>query len=63
MLRRHVIELACNESARMRMGTNLKEYLDKIVNWDVVADQYNQAYELAREAQKTGKPVQLPMEF
>ncbi len=63
MLKRHVIELACNEEARMRMGTNLKEYLENIVCWDVVADQYNEAHELARQAVKTGKPVQLPLEF
>ncbi len=62
-LKRHVIELACNEGARMRMGENLKAYLDEIVSWDVVAEQYNEAYELARDAQKTGKPVLQPMEF
>ncbi len=62
-LKRHVIELACNEGARMRMGENLKTYLDEVVSWDVVAEQYNEAYELARDAQKTGKPVLQPMEF
>ncbi|MFP3937547.1 MAG: glycosyltransferase [Phycisphaerae bacterium] len=63
MLKRHVIELACNEGARMRMGNNLKEYLEQVVSWDVVAEQYNEAHELARQAVKTGKPVQLPLEF
>jgi glycosyltransferase involved in cell wall biosynthesis len=63
MLKRHVIELACNEGARMRMGNNLKEYLEKVVSWDVVADQYNEAYELGRHSVQTGKPVQLPLEF
>jgi glycosyltransferase involved in cell wall biosynthesis len=63
MLKRHVIELACNEGARLRMGENLKTYLDQVVSWDVVADQYNESYELAREAKRTAKPVQLPMEF
>ena len=63
MLRKHVIELACNEGARMRMGTNLKEYLDNVVSWDIVAEQYNQAYELARKARETGRPVQIAMEF
>jgi len=63
MLRKHVVELACNEDARMRMGENLKTYLDKVVSWDVVAEQYNEAYELARHATQTGKIVQLPMEF
>ena len=63
MLKRHVISLACNEGARMRMGENLKRYLDNVVSWDVVAKQYNQAYDLARQATKADKPVQLPMEF
>jgi glycosyltransferase involved in cell wall biosynthesis len=63
MLRRHVVELACNEAARMRMGENLKRYLENVVSWNVVAEQYCEAYELARDAVKTGKPVHLPMEF
>lgn len=63
MLRRHVIELACNEEARLRMGENLKRYLDEVVSWEVVAEQYSQAYELARESTKTGIPVELPKEF
>lgn len=63
MLRRHVIELACDEQARLAMGENLKRYLDTVVSWDVVAGQYQDAYELARLATKTNKPVQLPLEF
>jgi len=63
MLRRHVIELACNEHARLRMGENLKRYLDEVVSWEVVTAQYAQAYELARESVRTRKPVLLPMEF
>lgn len=63
MLRRHVIGLACDEQARLTMGENLKRYLDTVVSWDVVAGQYQDAYELARLATKTNKPVQLPLEF
>ena len=63
MLQRHVVELACNEGARLRMGENLKKYLDEVVSWNVVAQQYNEAYEMARRASRTGKAVQLPMEF
>jgi len=63
MLKNHVIELACNEEARMRMGENLKRYLDEVVSWDLVAEQYNEAYRLARTSTKTGKPVLLPLEF
>jgi len=63
MLMRHVIELACNEDARMRMGESLKRYLDEVVSWDVVAEQYNEAHALARDAIKSGQPVMLPLEF
>jgi 1,2-diacylglycerol 3-alpha-glucosyltransferase len=63
MLKRHVIELACNEDARMRMGENLKRYLDDVVAWEVVADQYVQAHDLARQAVRSGRPVELPLEF
>jgi hypothetical protein len=62
MLKRHVIELACNESARLRLGENLRRYLDQVVSWDVVAGRYGQAYELARRAQRTGKRAELPPE-
>ena len=63
MLKNHVIELASNEDARMRMGENLKKYLDDVVSWDIVAEQYNEAYELARNAKTSSKPVLLPLEF
>ncbi|HDZ20692.1 hypothetical protein LCGC14_0367730 [marine sediment metagenome] len=63
MLKRHVITLACNEPLRMELGNRLKEYLDKVVSWDVVADQYNEAYTLARHAAETGEPIELPKEF
>jgi glycosyltransferase involved in cell wall biosynthesis len=63
MLRQHVIELACNEDLRMQMGENLKAYLDNVVSWNVVAEQYKEAYRLARQAQQSKKPVSLPMEF
>jgi len=34
-----------------------------VVSWTVVAGQYDQAYDLARTAQRTGQPVILPKEF
>jgi len=63
MLRKHVIRLACDELLRLRLGENLKRYLDNVVSWDVVAEQYREAYRLARHAQQTGEPVVLPPEF
>jgi len=63
MLRRKVIQMACNEGLRLELGENLKRYLDQKVTWDVVARQYNEAYRLARKACRTGKPVVLDLEF
>jgi len=63
MLKRHVIRLACDEELRMRLGNNLKKYLDEVVSWRVVARQYNEAYELARHARETGEKVRFPSEF
>ena len=63
LLKRQVIELACNEGLRMEYGERLKHYLENVVSWEVVARQYNEAYDLAREAKKTGKPVMLAKEW
>jgi glycosyltransferase involved in cell wall biosynthesis len=63
MLRRKVIQLACDEELRMKLGENLKNYLETVVSWEVVASQYNQSYELAETACRIGKPVVLPPEF
>lgn len=63
MLRKQVIDLACSRQLRMRLGDNLKNYLDNVVSWEVVAGQYNQAYELANNAKKTNTRVKLPKEF
>ena len=63
MLRDHVVRLACDEELRLGLGNNLKRYLDNVVSWDVVARQYNEAYELARDAHHNGHRVELPEEF
>jgi glycosyltransferase involved in cell wall biosynthesis len=63
MLKDAVIELACDEIKRMEMGENLKRYLDNVVSWNVVAEQYNEAHALARQATDSRKPVLLPLEF
>jgi len=63
MLRDAVIKLACDEELRMRLGNQLKTYLDEVVSWDVVAEQYNEAYEYARKATLCGVAVDLPKEF
>ena len=63
MLHKHVLTLACNEDVRMRLGNNLKRYLEEVVSWEVVASQYDEAYEYAASACKTKQPVVLPLEF
>jgi glycosyltransferase involved in cell wall biosynthesis len=63
MLRNHVVTMACDEKLRLRLGENLKKYLDEVVSWELVANQYNEAYELARQSVATGRPVELPLEF
>ena len=63
MLRDAVISLATNEDARRRLGDNLKRYLDEVVSWEVVANQYAEAYELARRAKQARRRVELPPEF
>ncbi len=63
MLRRKVIKLASDERLRLELGENLRRYLDRVVSWEVVARQYNEAYNLARRATRTGRPVALDLEF
>jgi len=63
MLKEQVIRLACDEQLRLELGEKLKRYLDEVVSWDVVSRQYNEAYELAREAKRSGQPVVFDLEF
>jgi glycosyltransferase involved in cell wall biosynthesis len=63
MLKEKVIQLACDENLRMALGENLKKYLDEVVSWEIITKQYNQAYELAREAKRTGQRIVLDPEF
>ena len=62
-LRQAVVRLACDEGLRLELGHNLERYLDDVVAWEVVARQYERAYELANEARHTGRPVELEKEF
>ena len=63
MLRNCVIRLACDEGLRMDFGNKLREYLDEVVSWEVVARQYDEAYARARASVRTREPVVLPLEF
>jgi len=63
MLKKRVIRLATHEKLRLEMGDNLRRYLEEVVSWEVVVGQYNESYELAREATKSGKKIELSLEF
>lgn len=63
MLKHQVIRLACDENLRISLGSNLKNYLDNVVSWDIVADQYAQSYEFARDAKQADTKIELPLEF
>jgi glycosyltransferase involved in cell wall biosynthesis len=63
MLKKQVIELACSRKRRMQLGDNLKNYLDNVVAWEIVAGQYNEAYDLVSKAKATNTRVKLPKEF
>lgn len=63
MLKQKVIRLACDEHLRLKLGENLKRYLDEVVSWEVVAKQYLKAYELARESKQSGQRIVLDLEL
>ncbi len=63
MLRQKLIRLACNEELRLELGENLKDYLENVVSWEVIALQYNEAYKLAREAKSSGHRLEIKPEF
>ncbi len=63
MLKKKVIRLACDEQLRFELGSNVKKYLEEVVSWEIVARQYDEAYELAREAKRKKEKVVLPSEF
>jgi glycosyltransferase involved in cell wall biosynthesis len=61
MLREKVVRLACDEELRETLSDNLRNYLERVVSWEVVADQYAAAYQIARQAKRSGKPVEFPL--
>jgi glycosyltransferase involved in cell wall biosynthesis len=63
MLREAVVKLACDEELRLDLGNNLERYLKEVVSWEVVAAQYDEAYELARNTKAVRAKAELPLEF
>ncbi len=62
-LRRNVLRLATDEGLRITLGSKLKEYLDNVVSWEIVAKQYLEAYALAIRSVQKGIPIYIRPEF
>ncbi|MDD5067187.1 MAG: hypothetical protein PHF84_09090 [bacterium] len=63
MLKKKMLRLALDEGLRWHFGYHLYNYLRKVVSWEVVAHQYNQAYELADKAKHEKYKIDFPNEF
>lgn len=61
--KRRILRLATNEDLRWHLGEKLKRYLNNRVSWHLIAKQYIECYELAREARQRETQVQCPSEF
>lgn len=62
-LKRNVLRLAMDENLRLELGTKLRDYLDTVVSWEIVAKQYLEAYGLAVRKVHKGFPVYIRPEF
>ena len=63
MLRTKLVRLACDAKLRLELGSRLQEYLENVVSWDVVANQYEDAYTIARASAFGQNPARIPDEF
>jgi 1,2-diacylglycerol 3-alpha-glucosyltransferase len=63
LLKKNMIRLMVNEELRLALGSNLRRYLENVVSWDVVAEQYLDAYEKASDAKHNSGHVVIPPEF
>ncbi len=63
MLRDAVVRLATDEGLRWQLGFKLYRYLMDVVNWEVIAGKYYEAYEAANAEVHEGRPVEMPPEF
>jgi len=61
--KRRILRLATNEDLRWHLGEKLKRYLNNRVSWHLIAKQYIECYELAREGRQRETQVQCPSEF
>ncbi len=63
MLREHILRLATDEALRWELGFKLYRYLMNVVSWEVVAEQYEEAYRAADAEVRRGERIDIPPEF
>jgi len=63
MLQNQIVRMATDESLRWQLGHNLHQYLLSVVSWEIIADKYFSAYEMANQQEHEGIPVEIPPEF
>jgi len=63
MLKEKIIKLSCDEALRFELGNNLKKYLEEVVSWDIVSEQYNEAYKIASDWKRKKKKINIKSEF
>ncbi len=63
MLRSQIIRMASDEGLRWELGHKLYRYLMDVVDWEVVAGQYYEAYRMANAEVHEGVPVDIPPEW
>jgi len=59
-LKNGLVDLAGSEKLRRKLGDNLKKYLDKKVDWNIIVKQYYKIHEKAIKARKQGREVYFP---
>ncbi|MDP6652627.1 MAG: hypothetical protein QGF90_11055, partial [Gammaproteobacteria bacterium] len=62
-LRQQALRLACSERLRMKLGNNLRKYLEDTVSWEVVTDQYLRAYHLSVSRRRANRNIYVRPEF
>ncbi len=63
MLQRQIVRMATDESLRWQLGYNLHQYLLSEVSWEIIAEKYYEAYQMANLQEHEGIPVSIPPEF
>jgi len=63
MLREKIVRLATDEGLRWELGFKLYHYLMNVVSWEVIAEEYYEAYRAANAEVHDGTSIDIPPEF